>query len=483
MKNYYFILLFIATVFTAGAQLCTNPRDSVYGLSSVTGSSSGQIVAISLNNAGTTTIGGTPASSNSANGVGFSPLNGRFYFFNQSGFGTTEFISFNPLTNTKVIHTNPPLFPATQRIRSGTVNKSGTAYYTIFPGATTAMSYPINGPAFYYYSIGSNSWTLITQTFRDKNGNIVANIASLGSGDMTFDGNGNLWMLCSSQTAYTLYRIKAPLPTTAVPFLTVDTIIAQSPTPSQAAGSSPNVPFTGIAFNSQGKMFIASGSSGGAPTAFHNKLYSLATATSPLVIIGTLPNAYGDDITSCTYPIGVLPAIWVDFNASLQDNKVKLNWTVNEDDNTTGYNVQISQDASHWHTIAHIDDNSPGNLRKYSYVDDVPAQGNHYYRIVRTDESGKEEISVIRLVTDIGRSKVFLAPNPASDLLYFYNKDNSAKMLAQIYDNKGSLVHTAVIEQLQQYISVSHLPRGAYILKLLSTVSTRIEKGYPFVKL
>jgi hypothetical protein len=487
MKKLYFIALLIAASFAAGAQICTNPTDTVYSLNSITGSGSGQIIGVNINNAGTTLIGSPAAGSENANGLGFSPVTGKYYFFNKCGNGTataTEFVSYLPLSGTKQVLTKPPLFPNDQKMRSGTVNKAGTAYYCIFPGATTAMGFPVTGPAFYYYNIGADTWTRITQVFKDKNGNTVANITSLNSGDMAFDGNNNLWMLCSNSTAYALYRIKAPLPTTAVAFITVDTIIAQTPTPSAAASATPTVSITGIAFNSAGKLYISSGSATGTANAFHNKLYMLATPASPLVTVGTLTNGFGDDLTSCTYPMAVLPVTWVDFNASLQNDVVKLGWKVNEENNIDGYDVQFSTDASQWKNIAHINrDNAFPGLKQYIYTHNGYNQGNNYYRIVETDLSGKQEVSAVRVVSNLDKHKIFLAPNPTRDNLFFYHKDNSFKLLAQVFDKNGSMVYSTVVAESQQYISVAHLPKGVYVLKLLSAESNKGDKGYQFVKL
>jgi hypothetical protein len=487
MKQFYLILVFILAGLMADAQICTNSTDSIYSLNSITGSGSGQIVAVNVNNAGTKLIGSPASSSEDANGMGFSAVNGRFYFFNRSSSGVTEFVSFNPLaaSGAKVVLANPPFFPTNQKIRSGTVNKGGSSYYTIFPGATTAMGFPVTGPAFYHYGIGTGTWTLITQQFRSNTGTIIANITSLNSGDMAFDGNGNLYMLCSNSTAYTLYRINAPVPTTPVAFITVDTVIAQTATPSQAAGAGTTVSITGVAFNNQGKLFISSGSTSGVPNAFHNKLYSMATPGSPLVIVGTLTNGYGDDLTSCTFPLGVLPITWLDFNATLRDNTVKLNWKVHENESTTGYDVQTSIDGSHWQIIAHLDRKSQSinDLNQYSYVYNGYMQGSNYYRIVKDDASGNNELSAIRMLSTSNETKVYLSPNPTSDILNIYHKHNSSMMLAQIYDRNGAMVYSAVITQSQQSISVAQLPRGSYILKLLSSESVVNEKGYQFVKL
>ena len=52
-------------------------------------------------------------------------------------------MSYDPETGTKISLAIPsgPAIPTSSsgKIRSGTVNKDGTGYYMIFPGATTAM--------------------------------------------------------------------------------------------------------------------------------------------------------------------------------------------------------------------------------------------------------------------------------------------------------------------------------------------------------
>ncbi len=292
----FFIVLFIITVRTDGqAQLCLHPTDSVYGLNSITGSGSGQIVGVNVNTAGAAASGSPASSSANANGLGFSQITGLFYFFNQTGSGTTEFVAYNPLTGIKTARAIPssPALPTatTGKIRSGTVTKNGAGYYMIFPGATTAMGYASTAPAFYYFNIGANSWTLITQSFKDVSNATVTAIQSLNSGDMAFDGNNNLWLLASSSAQYALYRINGSLPTTAVAKVTVDVIVPVTSNPISG------VSFTGIAFNSAGKMYLSTGSCTSPPcTAGYNKLYEMATP-GVLTLKGTLPvNGYGDDL-------------------------------------------------------------------------------------------------------------------------------------------------------------------------------------------
>lgn len=478
IKIWFTVFCLSVTIVKVNAQLCSNSTDSVYGLNSITGSGSGQIVSININDAGTSLVGSPATASVNANGMGFSQVNGRFYFFNQCGSGTTEFVSYDPLTGAKVTLANPPTFPTTQKVRSGTVTQGGSGYYFIFPGATTAMGYPVTNPAFYYYNIGANTWTLITQSFLDISGNNVTPIRTLNSGDIAFDGNDNLWILSSNAANYALYRINAPLPTTAVASVTVDTIIPQTPTPG-------GVSFTGIAFNSAGSLYLSTGSYTVAPgVAGNNQLYELPAIGSPFITIGTLPNGYGDDLTSCVYPIGVLPVVWVDFSATLNAGSAKLIWKVNEGENVDGYYVEFSKDGNSWQTIARIpkDNVIAAGLKTYYYSHEGYNEGANYYRIVQLSPQGRESISSTRTIITRAYNKIYIGPNPVKDVIYLHNKDNSTKLLARVFDKEGRLVFSTTVTPYQQSINIGHLSKGSFILKLSSPVTNEISDGYHFIK-
>jgi hypothetical protein len=475
-------LLTVASI-PAQAQLCTNPTDSVYGLNSISGAGSGQIVSINVNTIGASSIGSPAASSANANGLGFSQITSLFYFFNQSGGGATEFASFNPLTGSKVAKAIPsgPALPTatTGKIRSGTCTSDGSGYYMIFPGATVAMGYPATAPAFYYYSIGSDTWTRITQSFRSVTGIVVTDFQNLNSGDMAFDGSNNLWMLISNSTQYALYRIKAPLPTTAVASVTVDTIIPATANPIGG------VSFTGIAFNSAGTMYLSTGSCAAPPCAVqYNKLYEMTTP-GVLTLKGTFAvNGIGDDLSSCVYPIGVLTASPVSLSAVLQNNSARLSWKVIEPENVTGYNVEFSADGERWQTIAFIpnDNGAAGSLKRYTYLHEEMREGVNYYRIVQLSASGAKNVSSVKTVHSKSANKILIGPNPVKDVIYFYNKANTTKLFAQIFDRSGQLVYSTVVMPDQQSINISQLPRGSFVLRLSSPLTNEHSGGYHFIK-
>lgn len=415
--------------------------------------------------------------------MGFSQITGLFYFFNQSGGGTTEFVSYNPLTGSKVpkaIPSGPALPTATTgKIRSGTATSDGAGYYMVFPGATTAMGFPVTNPAFYYYSIGSDTWTRITQSFIDISGNNVTPIRTLNSGDMAFDGSDNLWMLVSSGTQYALYRINAPLPTTAVASVTVDTIVPVTANPISG------VSFTGIAFNSAGTMYLSTGSCTTPPCPVqNNKLYEMITP-GVLTLKGTLAvNGDGDDLTSCVYPVGVLVNTRISLFATLENKSVRLLWNVSERENITGYNVEFSSDGERWQAIAFIpkDNVATGSVKRYTYLHEEPREGTNYYRIVQLSASGANNISSVKAINTKAANKILIGPNPVKDVIYFYNKANSSKLFAQIFDRAGQLIYSTVLTPDQQSINISQIPRGSYVLRLSSPLTNENTGGYHFIK-
>lgn len=466
-------------------QLCTNPTDSLY-----TVTTNGQFHSINVNNGGASVgiLGGAAVTNAlNSNGLGFSQVTGKFYFFNHCADSPNpnEFVSYDPVTKTKQVLANPPA-PMTNasgdKIRTGAVNPAGTGYYTIL------TSSPSSAATFYYYNIGTNTWKIIAQSFKDTATGLSMDsmFHYLNSGDMTFDGAGNLWIICSKSPKYSLYKVQAPVTTNAVPKLAVSVVLPtrNMPIPTSVAS------ITGVAFNSAGKLYFTTGSNSALAAGVstvgtnYNILYRMTTIT-PLVIdsITNLPNSYGDDMTSCTYPVAVLGISFNNFTASLDNSSVRLLWNVNENAEVEGYDVEYSTDATNWQTSGHIykQDNIAG-VHTYNYTPKEYIQGKNYFRIVQHSVGGKKVISETRLIDTRNIGKISIGPNPVNNVIYLYNRDNKAKLLAKVFDNNGRLVFSTIIAPDQQSIDVSRLSNGQFILSLSLPGSGESVQGYHFIK-
>jgi len=156
------------------AQICSNPAGVIYGMDNSGGiypvNVPSAVVGARINPAYT---GNSPASSNA---IGYSPSNGRFYYFKRNADqAPQEFVSFNPSSGTYSILAS---CPTVQNIRTGCVNLLGTGYYCI--DATAKL---------FFYRFSSNTWITVTTKFYDQFGtDVTATIAARSSGDLAVDG-------------------------------------------------------------------------------------------------------------------------------------------------------------------------------------------------------------------------------------------------------------------------------------------------------
>jgi len=451
------------------AQICQNPTDTIYGLNLT-----GVITPINVNNA---TIGANLDSltdgwlPQNSNGIGFSSMNGRFYYFERSTTTISplnprqRFVYYDPATATVLARATPP-FPNANKCRSGCMNTVGNGYYTIDPSASA-------GPMLYHFDVLANTWDTVTTVYKTPaNVDVSATFSSLNSGDMAFDGSGNLWILCSNSSKYGLYKVSAPVPSTAVASVTVTQVIA--PTTSTPTGFS----ITGLAFNATGDLYLSTG-------AGDNKLFRMSSAAGPLTLVGTLPkDAVASDLTSCAYPMFVLPAsAWLGFDAVLKKG-VELSWTSSEDATITGYRVEYSTDGEHWKTLATLAKTNfyDGVSATYHYTDGQYMPGNNFYRVAQLSGNGNAAFSSIRAINTATDRKVYIGPNPARDILYVYNYHNSnSKYLAQVFDDAGRLVQYAILQEGRQSVNIGSLQKGSYVLKLTSS-SNQSVSSHHFLK-
>ncbi len=447
-KVFCLVMAFISVSNNSGAQVCSSPSTTIYSLSNA-----GGIYPITISNANVGTIVNSTSygSSTSANSIGYNTANGLFYYFQVALSGTKTFVSYNPTTNVyKTL--NSTTTGAT--VNRGCVNFDGTGYYCL----------DVNG-ALYYYNIAADSWTFITSTFKDQfNNNATSVFSSESSGDMAIDGYGNLWIVCSSGAQYSLYELAAPLPTSAKVSITVSRMVAATATPA-------GIGFTGIAFDPTGNIYMATSTD----------LYVLKNGYA-LSHIGafTVANVNGD-LTSCSYPISVLPVLWQSFTATAQKNEsVSLVWEVSQQINDKGYNVERSADGINWNQLGFVaSSGSSEGIAQYSFTDESAAAGKNYYRISEVDMDGKENYSEIRTVNidNNASSTVSVWPNPTKDVIHVQT-NGEGYSIARIYNLSGALIGESKIQAGVSTVNVSNLSFGMYIINIKTADGHSFNKKF-----
>ena len=436
------IIICLSFVIKTPAQICSNPNSVIYGLSI-----NGFIYPITVES-GAASAAINPAYSGNtpdeANGLGYNSQNGKFYYFKRNAHRPPqEFMSFDPISNAYSMLLD---CPTTKAVKTGCVSADGLGYYCVDGDANL-----------FYYRIATDTWTLITSVFYNQSAaNITNTLRSRGSGDIAIDGGGNLWWLCSSGSQYGLYRMNAPLPTTNQASMTATQIIA--PTTSTPSNKS----ITGISFNPTGQIFISTGGS-------DNKFFLLENNSTLATLNNLNTDGVGADLTSCNFPLSVLPVSWQGFSAVKQNNnEVNLTWIIAQQKDVKGYYVEHSADGSNWKTIGFVNaSNTNAASHKYSFIHQNILSGKQYYRIRQTDFDGSSNYSAIEAVEVINNATVKIWSNNRNIVQIEQTKGSrNQPTKAMLFDFSGRIISQNILHEGSGTIDMNGLSAGTYVVSV-----------------
>lgn len=385
---------------------------------------------------------------NGANAIGYNSVNGKFYYFKRSpGVSNSQFVSFDPVSGKYVILAKPA---TSESVYSASVTPNGLGYYCI-----------TNQAKLWYYNIYSDTWTLITGTIMDQDGaNISTYIKNHPSGDMACDGYGNLWFMPSGLAVFGLFKLSVPLPTTAVSNINVTTVVPGT-TPSPDASN-----LWGIAFDPLGNIFMAIAG---------DRLYKLATATSTPQFVGTFNgpiSGVAADLTSCAFPMYVLPVNFIRTSAALQsDASVLVNWSVSEQDGIKGYNIEHSKDGVQWRSIGYVSVNTLND--SYLFTDFNPTELVNYYRIAAVSYNDARVYSSIKIIRLKRSERVTVWPNPAVDIINIRVEGGGT---VQLFDLPGRVLVKTLVQTGINRLSLQGFPPATYLLQISLQNGERIDR-------
>lgn len=414
----------------------------------------GIIYQVDTTTVGLTALSNAAPGTNYSNALAYRGSTNTFYFFSVSGIdgSTPTFYSFLPGA-TPALGIFTPLSMVggpTGAINTGCVSSTGMGYYCL-----TSNGY------IYYYNFTLGTWTQIATIIKDQWGqDITATIASYSSGDMAFDGNGNLFLLVgnSSTNKYGLYRFPPVVPTTNVGTVTLRQLIAPG-----ASLPDNSVP-VGISFTPSGTMFIST---------YANDFYAWRDAKLTPVLKGTFSTGIFD-LASCSLPLNPLPVHFTSITADANlKGEVDIKWSVVQGINTNQYFIQRSIDGLHWSNIGTVQSNRVEDLVQYSYIDMQPAGGINFYRVKEVDIDGTSYYSSIRKV-NVELDNFHIWPNPASDILNIDN-NTTALVSCKIITSTGQQIKNIQLHAGTNHIDVKGMEQGTYVL-VMQTYTNQYNK-------
>ncbi len=162
------------------------------------------------------------------------------------------------------------------------------------------------------------------------------------------------------------------------------------------------------------------------------------------------------------------PLDLISFNARANRSNVALKWSTQNEKNTSHFEVERSNDASHFQSIGTVSSTGDGTVgtNEYSFEDVNPLPGINYYRLRMVDKDGKFKYSTTEKVNFDGILQVRIFPNPAENFINLQNV--SGYKSVTISNMSGRVLLRQPVHANECKIDISILPRGVYVVQLIN---------------
>jgi hypothetical protein len=188
-------------------------------------------------------------------------------------------------------------------------------------------------------------------------------------------------------------------------------------------------------------------------------------ATSNLITISGLEPAQFDEFSfSGGGHEQVLPIVLANFEVSIENDLINLNWTTAIEENNNGFELQRSYDGITFEPAGWVDGN--GNSLSpidYSFIDreaNIGKSKTIYYRIKQVDFDGVFNYTPTRSINLDGTSTITWFPNPAQENIVVNTNETA---IIEVYDMAGKTVLTTNTLESNS-IDVSRIEMGTYLM-------------------
>jgi len=210
---------------------------------------------------------------------------------------------------------------------------------------------------------------------------------------------------------------------------------------------------------------------GAAFSAFGNSSIGLArhTGTSWNEFIGTGDNTANTATATFAdfspFLVGefatVLPVTLRSLGASIKDDGVYLNWSVENENSLKKYEIERSTNGFSFSNIGAID---ASNNSSYEYADRSLVKGVLYYRLKMINQDAGFKYSFIIKVQHTNETEVMIYPNPVANVLLMRGLDKNAAI--KIVNTLGQTVLAQSATSNALTLDVSSLRIGIYIIQI-----------------
>lgn len=176
-----------------------------------------------------------------------------------------------------------------------------------------------------------------------------------------------------------------------------------------------------------------------------------------------------------------LPLSLMEFNGRLEDGKAVLHWKVENEYNTSGFEVEKSMDGIHFATIGFVASSGNNVGQSYSFTDSDPSDGGVdllHYRLKQQDKDGRSVYSQIVIIRILHTKNFQIFPNPVvstASVRIFLSSPQQLRV--RLVEGTGKTMETFSWDLPSgvsiQPIDVKGLAKGVYFLEITSNNETR----------
>lgn len=165
-----------------------------------------------------------------------------------------------------------------------------------------------------------------------------------------------------------------------------------------------------------------------------------------------------------------LPVELLYFSAKAEGQQAVLSWATASEFNSDYFEVLRSDNGVDFESIGKVEAAGFSAAKlEYSLVDELPLEGDNYYRLKQVDFDGTTEFfRIVNLSFESSKATTELIayPNPTSNILRLRTSLQAEAIL--IFDMSGSLVLSSLpqTDALQYELNVSDLKSGMYIVQV-----------------
>ena len=163
-----------------------------------------------------------------------------------------------------------------------------------------------------------------------------------------------------------------------------------------------------------------------------------------------------------------LPVVWGAFTALAVGNTVHLDWSTEQEVNSSHFVIQHSLDGAHFTDLGSVDAKGfSGVVVNYAFVDQSPSlDGINYYRLLEVDRDSKSQLSLVRTVRFYnGKAvNVQITPNPVYSVMLMNIQADDISIV--LHDLNGRILRNWSLARGQHQANIGDLPAGTYQLSI-----------------